>query len=64
MTRKEIEQAIFEDICAASYPNSSKEDAVAHITRSKPIAYRLHKLEATRLYDEVIMRYVSHLPAN
>lgn len=61
MTREEVERELFMDQCAKSYPSVSREQATAYVEECKPIAERNYKLEATRLYDEVILRYGPHV---
>jgi hypothetical protein len=57
VTREEIERELFKDQCAKSYPTVSRDEATAYVEECKPIAERFYKLEATRLYDEVILLY-------
>lgn len=64
MTRTDIEEQIYGDLCHRTYPLVTREGAIRHIEKHKPIVKRVNKLEATRLYDEVLLRYAAMLPSD
>lgn len=57
MTREEIEREIFKDLCVIAHPSLSRDEATAYVEEYKPITEAMRKQEATRLYDEVLLRY-------